>query len=171
MKTILKRGQRVEILRPFASAVEGTATLISSVRKCHTNIPPMETWIVKFDDDEEPVQRDIAVRLPQTSGMSSSLARSPESRNLLAFIAAAGLSDDWADPSGHNVTAWVNGKILNNEVGAIELAGRQVNDEILVHLECPGAKIILNLNTILVLASSYVRQQYNVATEAVQTDN
>ena len=186
MKTVLKVGQKINIYRPSLidgnvgygvatisnpsgeAELEGIATLVRIVRKNHACIPPFETWIVKFDDDEEPVRRDIHVRLPQTAGMASSLARSPEGRNLLAFAAAAGLSDDWADPSGHGVTAWVNGNVLNNGVGAVELAGRQVNDELLVHLECAGAKVILNLNTLLALASSYVRQQYDIATEAVQ---
>jgi hypothetical protein len=127
-------------------------------------------WVVKFEDDETPVERDITIRLPKTSGMSSSLARSPEGKSLLAFMAAAGLSDDWADPSGHGVTAWINGKVLNNEIGAVEIKGRKVNDEILVHLECPKEKITVNLNTLLILASSYVKLQYAIATEAVQKD-
>ena len=177
MKTVLKVGQRVDIYYREArdisneAELEGTATLIKLVRKNHMCIPPFETWIVKFDDDDEPVQRDINVKLQQVFGMSSSLARAPESRNLMAFMAASGLSDDWADPSGHGVTAHINGKVLNNEFGAVELIGsRQVNDEILVHLECTGAKLILNLNTLLVLASSYIRQQYDIAAEAVQHD-
>ncbi|MFA5767454.1 MAG: hypothetical protein WC919_06015, partial [Candidatus Paceibacterota bacterium] len=63
MRTVLKRGQRVDIYRPAVmgtvAEIEGAATLIQLVRKNHTSIPPFETWTVKFDDDEEPVQRDI----------------------------------------------------------------------------------------------------------------
>jgi hypothetical protein len=180
MKTILKSGQRVEIFQsdissldfpiPLVANLEGTATLIKLVKKCHTAARPYETWMVKFDDDGEPVQRDIQIRLPYSSGMSSSLARAIESRNLLTFMSSAGLSNDWADPNGHNVTAYFSGKILDNAVGAAELSGsRRINNEILVHLECPNAKIVVNLNTLLVLASSYIRQQIDVATEAVQT--
>ena len=104
--------------------------------------------------------------------MLSSLARSPEGRNLLLFMASAGLSDDWADPTSHGVTAYVNGKILDNAIGAVELVnGRQVNEEILVHLECANSKVILNLNTLIALASRYIRQQYDVAAEAVQNNS
>ena len=176
MRTVLKVGQRVDITREESTGCgyqstmfEGKATLVKLVRKCHTAIPPFEIWIVKFDDDEEPVQRSIPVKLPSVSGMSSSLARAPESRNLLAFMAAAGLSDDWTDPSGHDVTAYVSGKVLSNDVGAVELtSNNRINEELLVHLEHPGAKIVLNLNTLLVLASGYVRQQFDMAAEAVK---
>lgn len=179
MKTILKSGQRVEIFQsdisaldfpiPLVANLEGTATLIKLIKRCHMAAQPYETWLVKFDDDEEPVQRDIQVKLPYMAGMSSSLARALESRNLLTFMASAGLSDDWADPDGHGVTAYVSGKVLDNAIGAVELSGnRHVNNEILIHLECSKAKMVVNLNTLLVLASSYIRQQINVATEAVQ---
>jgi hypothetical protein len=125
MRTVLKSGQKVEILKPLAlleskcftcpADLEGIATLIKLVRKCHTAIPPSEVWLVKFDDDDEPVQREILVKLPQTtSGMSSSLARSPESRNLLAFMSVAGLSDDWIAPAERGVTAHFSGSVLVN---------------------------------------------------------
>jgi hypothetical protein len=174
MRTVLKRGQRVDIYRPSIVGVnaemEGAATLIQLVRKSHTSIPPFETWTVRFDDDEEPVQRDIPVKLPQVTGMASSLARLPESRNLLAFMAAAGISNDWVDTSG--ITAYTSGKVLSNEVGAVELAGsRKINEEMLVHLEHGKTKIVLNLTTLLVLASSYIRQQFNIAAEAVENNN
>jgi hypothetical protein len=179
MKTILKSGQRVEIFQsdiskldfpiPLVANLEGTATLVKLVERHHTAARPYETWMVKFDDDEEPVRRDIHIKLPYMAGMSSSLARSIESRNLLTFMTCAGLSDDWADPNGHGVTAYIGGKILDNAVGGVELSGsRRINNEILIHLECPKSKIVVNLNTLLVLASSYIRQQMDVATEAVQ---
>jgi len=168
MKSVLKSGQQVSINQP--TGLEGTATLIKLVRKCHASIPPFETWTVKFDDDEEPVQRDIPIKLPPVTGMASSLARLPESRNLLAFMAEANISNDWVDTSG--VTAYVSGKVLNNEVGAVELAGnRKINEEMLVHLEYGKTKIVLNLATLLVLASSYIRQQFNVAAEATEGRN
>jgi hypothetical protein len=104
--------------------------------------------------------------------MASSLARLPENKNLLVFMAEAGLSGDWVDPAGHGVVAHFSGKTLNNEVGAVELAGsRKINEEMLVHLEHGKSKVILNLNTLLVLASSYVRQQFNVAAEAAENRN
>ena len=175
MKSVLRRGDWCSVYKKQQTPsehleLEGKAQLVSLVRLCHTSNPPSEVWVVKFEDDETPVERDITIRLPKTSGMSSSLARSPEGKSLLAFMAAAGLSDDWADPSGHGVTAWINGKVLNNEIGAVEIKGRKVNDEILVHLECPKEKITVNLNTLLILASSYVKLQYAIATEAVQKD-
>jgi hypothetical protein len=174
MRTVLKRGQRVDIYRPAVmgtvAEIEGAATLIQLVRKNHTSIPPFETWTVKFDDDEEPVQRDIPVKLPQIAGMASSLARLPESRNLLAFMAEAGISNDWVDTSG--IAAYTSGKVLSNEVGAVELAGsRKINEEMLIHLEHGKTKIVLNLNTLLVLASSYIRQQFNIAAEAAENRN
>ena len=172
MRTILKKGEQVKIFHPpsgtFPARQEGTATLIKLVRRNHDSVPPTEVWLVRFDDDGEVVERTIPVSI-SLPGMASSLARSAESKNLLAFMASAGLSDDWADPSGHGVTAWVSGKVLNNEVGAVELAGnRQVNDELLVHLECPEAKLVVNLNTLLVLATGYIRVQYSVAAAATQ---
>jgi hypothetical protein len=169
MKTVLKVGQKVDIYERVCGkpALEGTATLIKLVTKNHNTIPPYETWIVDFDDDGEPVQRDIRVSLPQASSMASSLARSPEGKSLLTFI--SGLEDGLADPKSNGVTAYVSGKVLGNEVGAKELAGNnQVNDELLVHLECRDEKVILNLNTLLILASSYIRQQYGVVTEAIE---
>lgn len=169
MKSVLKKGQQVEIKKP-SGETEGIATLVAVVRKSHTAIPPFETWVVRFDDDEEPVQRDIPVKLPQVAGMASSMARLPESRNLLAFMAEAGLSNDWIDPTNNGVTAHISGKVLNNEVGAVELVGRKINEEMLVHLEHGKTKIVLNLNTLLVLASSYIRQQFNIAAEAVRNE-
>ena len=175
MRTVLKRGQRIDICRPFymgtGTEIEGAATLIQLVRKSHTSIPPFETWTVRFDDDEEPVQRDIPVKLPQVAGMASSLARLPESRNLLAFMAQAGISNDWIDPAGNGVVAHVSGKILNNDIGSAELVGRKINEEMLVHLEHGKTKIVLNLATLLVLASSYIRQQFNIAAEAAENSN
>jgi len=172
MRTVLKRGERVEISKVGSVETEGIATLMQLVRKSHTAIPPFETWIVRFDDDEEPVQRDIPVKVPQVAGMASSLARLPESGNLLAFMAEAGLSSDWIDPAGHGVTARVSGKVLNNEVGAVELAGsRKINEEMLVQLEHGKTKLVLNLTTLLVLASSYIRQQFNVAAEAAENNS
>jgi hypothetical protein len=178
MKTVLKVGQKVDIVREESAwggqqsnMFEGKATTVKLIRKNHTAIPPFETWMVKFDDDEEPVQRDIRVKLPQAPGMSSSLARSPESRNLLAFMAAAELSDDWMDPSGHGITAYVSGKVLSNEIGATELVNGRINEEMLVHLEHNKAKIVLNLNTLLVLASGYIRQQFDMAAEVVQNES
>jgi hypothetical protein len=102
--------------------------------------------------------------------MASSLARLPESRNLLAFMAEAGISNDWVDTSG--IAAYTSGKVLSNEVGAVELAGsRKINEEMLIHLEHGKTKIVLNLNTLLVLASSYIRQQFNIAAEAAENRN
>lgn len=179
LKTVLKVDQKVEVFKslfecetldgPPKYILEGTATLVKLVCKHHNTIPAYETWMVKFDDDGEAVQRDIRVKLPPTSGMASSLARSPEGKSLLAFMVETGLSNDWADPSGHGITAYVNGKVLNNEIGASEFAkSNQINDEILVYLEHGQTKVILNLNTLLVLASSYVRQQYGVVAEAIE---
>jgi hypothetical protein len=182
MKTALKVGQKVNIFKLWSAITfpnddltnrpplcEGVATLVKLVRKCYSAVRPFETWIVKFDDDEEPVERDIAVRLPQPSSMASSLARSPESKKLLAFMDITGLSDDWVDPVGHGVVAHVNGRVLNNAVGAVELSGdNQINDEILVHLEHSEYKVVLNLNTLLVFATRYIKQQFDIATEAVQ---
>lgn len=179
MKTILKAGQQENIYRPalgagdFPITLEGRATLVKLVRRCHTAKQPYETWLVKFEDDDTPVSRDIVVNLPNY-GMASSLARSPECINLLEFMENAGLSNDWADPCGHGVVAYVTGRVLGNDVGAVELAGsRKINDELLVHLECTkdsdaNSKIILNLNTLLVMASNYIRQQYDIAAEATQ---
>ena len=114
MKTVLRVGQKVDIhrvklvesgIKPDGTDIEGTATLIKLLQKSHTTNPPYETWLVAFDDDETPVERHIPVRLPQfqSYGMSSSLARSPVNRQLLEFMVAAGLSDDWAD------SAWIPG--------------------------------------------------------------
>jgi hypothetical protein len=163
MKTILKPGQKVEIYKEDG-LIEGTATLIKLVKKCHTADRPIETWFVRFDDDGEIIQRDISVKLISTPGMSSCLARSPEGKSLLTFMSMADLTDDWIDPKGHDVTAFVSGKILDNLVGSNELVGpNQVNEEILIHLEHSDTSIVINLNTLLVLASSYVRQQLDMA--------
>ena len=184
MKSQLKRGRRVEIFRytpplsqtdqPLFGArtkeLEGTAILQSLIRKYHDEKEPSEIWMVKFDEDDEPVQREILVEVqPKPSGMLSSMARSSEGKNLLLFMKTVGLSHDWSDPTGHGVTAFVNGQTLDNTVGASELtATGQVNCEILVHLEHKNIKIVVNLNTMLALASGYVRQQYGVAEEAIK---
>ena len=169
MKTVLKKGQKVEIRKVCTGELEGKAVLVALVKKNHSYTPPFETWMVKFDEDDEPMERDIRVKLPHSSGMASSLARSPESKSLLTFMSDADLSDDWVDPRGHGITAYVTGKVLSNENGAVEVVGRnKANDELLVHLEHGKTGIVLNLNTLLVLASSYVRLQYDVATEAVE---
>ena len=174
MRSQLKRGCRVDIYQSPLAAMdfEGTAVLQSRIRKNYTSAPAYETWMVKFDEDDEPVERVIRVDLPEpSSGMLSSLARSPEGKSLLSFMRVTELSHDWSNPNRRGITAHFSGQLLDNEVGPIELTSTgRINDELLVHLEHRDTRIIVNLNTLLALASGYIRQQYDVATEAVQEE-
>lgn len=180
MKTVLKKGERHTIVKSGSlSVVEGIAELVKPISKNYGSNPPYEVWDVKFDDDEI-VRRMITVKLSPDETeqpkwmlggsccMSSSYARSSESDALVKFMKAANISIDWADPVGHGITAWVTGNALSNEIGAIELNGKKVNNELLLHLEHNNEKVVVNLNTLLVLATSYIKQQYDVAKEALR---
>jgi hypothetical protein len=174
----LKRGSRVNVYKWYQDGsipqtdLEGSAVLQTRIRKNYAAQPPYETWMVKFDEDEEPVQRNIQIDMQEeTAGMLSSLARSPDGRDLLMFMKITKLPEDWSDPIGHEVTAFVSGQVLDNSVGSAELTVTgKVNDEMLVHLQHSDTAAIVNLATILALAAGYVRQQYKLASEVVNVE-
>ena len=175
----LHQWQKVKIYKdPLEKTqFEGTATLLRRVNigEVRTPIPAeCEVWEVRFDaDDEARVTRVIAIddKNAFTMSMLSAMARSPEGKSLLDFMVAAGLSADWEDPQGHDVSCDVSGRFLSNKVGPNVLDGSRPNNELLVHLDIDGPSThttTVNLNTILALASAYVRQQYGIAEEAVR---
>ena len=180
----LKRGQEIDIYKdPFdKTMLEGRATLIK--RQPNTMVltgPPHEEWDVLFEDNESPVRRVIAIEDSKpsvdifTMSMLSAVARSPECKSLLEFMSRAGLTADWEDPPNHRVTASICGRVLDNRIGSNPMYGSKVNNEILVTLELKDESLreveyitTLNLNTILALASAYIKQQHEIAEAAIK---
>lgn len=97
------------------------------------------------------------------STMLSSMARSPMGRNLLEFMDGSGLREDWEDPSGQSVSAWVTGRLLDNQAPANVIVEEEANEELLLQLKSPHGKCTVNVNTLLALAAAYIRREYVLA--------
>lgn len=90
--------------------------------------------------------------------MISAVARSKESINLLEFADSNGLHDDWS--SSHDekgIRAMITGMVLDNKNSPSPISKGSVNTEFLVHLTGPAGKCVVNLSTVLALASAYIR--------------
>ena len=92
--------------------------------------------------------------------MLSALARSAACKQLVVFADASQLPEDWEDPGQSGVTAFISGYKLDQKVGSAEFSGDRFNEELLVHLRSPNVACTINLNTVLALATAFVRDQY-----------
>ena len=103
--------------------------------------------------------------------MLSALARSDMGEELLEFVRQSGLPDDWENPAAHSVEAHCTGRILDNKLGAIEVDGPRMNEELLVHLRSPAGRCVLNLNTLLAFATAYVAYQFDAVGRAIESQS
>ena len=103
--------------------------------------------------------------------MLSALARSHMGRALLDFMEKNGLPDDWEDPQNYSVTAYTTGRVLDNKLGVTVICDGDMNDELLVHLDSPKGKCIVNLNTLLALGCAFINDQYRKAEEAIDQES
>jgi len=103
--------------------------------------------------------------------MLSALARSHMGRALLEFMKDNELPEDWEDPQRYSITAYATGRVLDNKLGSSVICDGDMNDEILVHLDSPKGKCVVNLNTLLALGCAFIEDQYRKAGEAIDQES
>jgi len=90
----------------------------------------------------------------------SSLARSPESENLIKFAIAHRITEDWESPE---LLCHVNGRVLSGTVSVGES-----DKELVVHISpVLGNKCSIHLSTLLALSTAYIKYQYEAVAMAL----
>ena len=92
----------------------------------------------------------------------SSLARSPESEQLLKFVLDHEVLDNWEHPP---LLCYVNGRVLSGTVPVGELQSQ----ELVVNIEYRHGegKCSIHLSTLLSLATAYIKYQYEAVAAAL----
>jgi hypothetical protein len=103
------------------------------------------------------------------SKMLSSIARGTEGVALVKFANLHGLADDWHDagqppPGASPISVMVSGSRLDNIFGNLVMVDEgEISPEYLIHLGGNRAKCVVNLATVLAMATAYARQQIALA--------
>lgn len=105
-----------------------------------------------------------------SNDLVSAMARGEEAKLLVEFEDLNRIQAGWSGASDRGIKAMVSGLILDNlnDAHITEDDSHKLNKEILVHLSSPLGDCTVNLATVLAFASSYIREQHQIAVNSVR---
>lgn len=89
-------------------------------------------------------------------------------RRLIEFAERNRLSETWESSPAKDISAFVTGRVLDNQNPAVAVIDRDLNDELLISLHSPQGDVVVNMNDILAMACAYIREQYRKAGESIK---